>query len=131
MGTFRMAGIESQTVFKILEQFGSRFYSKDNSGKFSDETECYEFAYLLIVLQTQQHNKAIKMKSTLPLFESQANEMVPKSYPNFPPGFAERMFTAITASEIRCPVTRNIRKCVFDLEMFEQEIHHRLVNSTD
>lgn len=60
MQTFRMAGIDSQVVFKILEHFGAKFYSKDPSGIFSDQTECYEFAYLLIVLQTCQHNKSIK-----------------------------------------------------------------------
>jgi Sec7-like guanine-nucleotide exchange factor len=48
--TFRMAGIDSQVVFRILELFGAKFYSKDPSGIFADETECYEFAYLLIVL---------------------------------------------------------------------------------
>ena len=31
-------------------------------------TECYEFAYLLIVLQTCQHNKSIKVKTTIELF---------------------------------------------------------------
>jgi hypothetical protein len=45
-----MAGIDSQVVFKILEHFGAKFYSKDPSGIFFDQTECYEFAYLLIVL---------------------------------------------------------------------------------
>ena len=56
--------------------------------------------------------------------------MVPKSYPNLPAGFVERMFHAITASEIRAPITRNIRKCDFDLEMFQQEIKHRLVKAS-
>lgn len=63
LGTFRMAGVESQVVFKILEEFGSVFYDKITArgvNFFSDKTECYEFAYLLIVLQTCQHNRAIK-----------------------------------------------------------------------
>jgi Sec7-like guanine-nucleotide exchange factor len=50
MQSFRMAGIDSQVVFRILELFGEMFYSKDPSGIFADKTECYEFAYLLIVL---------------------------------------------------------------------------------
>ncbi len=60
MQSFRMAGIDSQVVFRILELFGAKFYSKDSSNIFADQTECYEFAYLLIVLQTCQHNKSIK-----------------------------------------------------------------------
>lgn len=45
-----MAGIDSQVVFKILEEFGQKFYDNDDSDIFFDSTECYEFAYLLIVL---------------------------------------------------------------------------------
>ena len=52
MQSFRMAGIDSQVVFRILELFGAKFFSKDSSGIFADQTECYEFSYLLIVLQT-------------------------------------------------------------------------------
>lgn len=130
MGTFRLAGIESQTVFKILEAFGSVFYGKleeANVDIFADKTECYEFAYLLIVLQTCQHNKAIKQKSTLKLFESQAKEMVPKTCEKgFPDGFLQTMFERITALEITAPVAKDVRKCDFNLEHFTEEIRHRL-----
>lgn len=68
MQTFRMAGIDSQVVFKILEQFGARAYEEDPDKIFANESEHYEFAYLLIVLQTCQHNKSIKQKTDIKLF---------------------------------------------------------------
>lgn len=95
-------------VFRILELFGAKFFSKDPSGIFSDKTECYEFAYLLIVLQTCQHNKSIKQKTTPELFEKQAKEMVPKSYENLPEGLVQRCFESITNREIKAPITRNL-----------------------
>lgn len=55
--------------------------------------------------------------------------MVPISYPNFPKGFVEKMFHAITASEIRAPTTRDIRKGAFDLYSFTGELNHRLLNA--
>lgn len=69
MQTFRMAGIDSQVVFRILEQFGSKAFREDPQKTFDNETECYEFAYLLIVLQTCQHNKSIKQKTDITLFQ--------------------------------------------------------------
>lgn len=56
--------------------------------------------------------------------------MVPKSYPNLPAGFVERNFQAITASEIKAPVSRDPRRCPFDQEMFKLEMTHRLLNAT-
>ncbi len=115
MQSFRMAGIDSQVVFRILELFGAKFFSKDTTGIFADQTECYEFAYLLIVLQTCQHNKSIKQKTTPLLFEKQAKEMVPKSYDKLPEGLVQKCFEAITDREIKAPITRNLVKGSFDL----------------
>jgi len=51
MQTFRMAGIDSQVVFRILEKFAGVYYEKDEA-TFVNGTEAYEFTYLIIVLQT-------------------------------------------------------------------------------
>jgi Sec7-like guanine-nucleotide exchange factor len=51
MQTFRMAGIDSQVVFRILEKFAGVYYEKDEA-TFVSGTEAYEFTYLIIVLQT-------------------------------------------------------------------------------
>jgi len=55
--------------------------------------------------------------------------MVPKSFDTLPSEFIERMFNNITASEIRAPTTRDIRKCSFELYSFAGEINHRLVKA--
>lgn len=66
--TFRMAGVDSQVVFNILEKFGDKYYEKDYKKIFVNAEEGYNFAYLIIVLQTCQHNAAIKEKTTLERF---------------------------------------------------------------
>ena len=53
--------------------------------------------------------------------------MVPKSIETLPAAFIERMFNNITASEIRAPTTRDIRKGAFELYSFTGEINHRLI----
>jgi len=70
MQTFRMAGVDSQVVFRILELYGHKGFAKDPDTFFANKEEYYEFSYLLIVLHTCQHNKSIKQKSTLPLFHT-------------------------------------------------------------
>mmetsp|Transcript_21523 Transcript_21523/g.28832 ORF Transcript_21523/g.28832 Transcript_21523/m.28832 type:complete len:86 (+) Transcript_21523:671-928(+) len=78
--TFRMAGVDSQVVFNILEKFGHTYFEKDFKQMFTSGEEAYNFAYLIIVLQTCQHNAAIKEKTSLERFFGQAKEMVPESY---------------------------------------------------
>lgn len=50
--TFRMAGVDSQVVFNILEKFGDKYFEKDHTKLFTSGSEAYNFAYLIIVLQT-------------------------------------------------------------------------------
>jgi Sec7-like guanine-nucleotide exchange factor len=50
MQTFRMAGVDSQVVFRILEQFAHKAYANDDKNTFVSKEECYEFTYLIIVL---------------------------------------------------------------------------------
>ena len=63
-----MAGVDSQVVFNILEKFGDKYYEKDFKHIFTSGAEAYNFAYLIIVLQTCQHNAAIKEKTTIERF---------------------------------------------------------------
>jgi Sec7-like guanine-nucleotide exchange factor len=60
--TFRLAGVDSQVVNRIVEKFGHKFFEKDVIGLFANKEECHDFAYLIIVLQTSQHNPNIKSK---------------------------------------------------------------------
>jgi Sec7-like guanine-nucleotide exchange factor len=47
-----MAGIDSQVVNRIIENFGLKFAEHDKTNMFKTSEEAYEFAYLLIVLHT-------------------------------------------------------------------------------
>ena len=62
MQTFRLAGVESQCVTRVLEGFGAKFFQHDKSKIFFDGEEAYEMAFLMIVLQTTEHNPNIKTK---------------------------------------------------------------------
>ena len=50
--SFRMAGVESQVIFRIIEVFAHKFYAVDPTKTFVNQEETNEFAYLLIVLHT-------------------------------------------------------------------------------
>jgi len=50
--SFRMAGVEAQVIFKIIEQFAHKFFAVDTTKTFVSQIEANEFAYLLIVLHT-------------------------------------------------------------------------------
>lgn len=60
MHTFRLAGVEAQVVFHVLEGFSHEYFEQDKQGIFANKEECYEMAYLMIVLQTTMHNPNIK-----------------------------------------------------------------------
>lgn len=128
--TFRMAGVESQVIFNILEKFGDKYFEKDHTKMFTSGEEAYNFAYLIIVLQTCQHNVHIKEKTSLERFFGQAKEMVPESYDNLPEGMVEAVFHKVTQQEIKAPVTRDLVAGEYDLNCGQFEIDFRTLNST-
>ena len=60
MQTFRLAGVESQVVLRVMEGFSFKYFDHDIQKLFTDKEEAYEMAYLMIVLQTTMHNPSIK-----------------------------------------------------------------------
>lgn len=50
MQTFRLAGVESQVVLRVMEGFSYKFFEHDKKKTFVDKDEAYEMAYLIIVL---------------------------------------------------------------------------------
>ena len=72
MQTFRLSGVESQVIIRIMERFGKKWFENDANQLFVDGEECYEMAYLIIVLQTILHNPSIKKKLQAKDFEIQA-----------------------------------------------------------
>ena len=124
-----MAGVDSQVVFNILEKFGDKYFEKDHKKQFTTGAEAYNFAYLIIVLQTCQHNAAIKEKTSLERFYGQAKEMVPESYDQLPEGMVEKLFYKITSHEIKAPVTRDLINGNYELACGQQEISQRTVTA--
>jgi Sec7-like guanine-nucleotide exchange factor len=43
-----------------MEGFAFKFFEKDYTKIFVNKDECYDMAYLIIVLQTTMHNPSIK-----------------------------------------------------------------------
>jgi Sec7-like guanine-nucleotide exchange factor len=123
-----MAGIDSQVVFRILEHFSKVYYQKDST-TFVSQEEAYEFAYLIIVLQTCQHNPSIKEKTSLERFVGQAQAIVPKSFNTLPPGFVEDVFNKVTSNEIKAPVTRDLIKGAFQSQIVD-DVKMRLIGSS-
>lgn len=126
-----MAGVESQVIFRILEQYGHKAFEMDPETCFADKQEYYDFSYMLIVLHTQQHNKAIKQKSNLALFQGQAKEMVPNSYDRLPPDLVESCFQKITEKEIKAPVSRNLLVSPFDINEMNQDVRLRQIRQCE
>lgn len=60
--TFRLAGVDSQVVSRIIERFSYKFFDRDPLNTFLSKEEAHDFVFLLIVLQTNQHNPSIKMR---------------------------------------------------------------------
>jgi len=102
----RLAGVESQCVTRVLEGFAAKYFEYDDLKTYVDEEEAYEMAFLMIVLQTTQHNPNIKQKLSYKSFESTAKSNCPKSWDQLPEGMFETMYKNICAEEIISPLTR-------------------------
>jgi hypothetical protein len=75
-----LAGVEAQTVQKILDGFGDVFAEKDDTKLFVDGEEAMSMANLMIVMQTTLHNPNIKSKLPASLFVLQGKDSCPKSW---------------------------------------------------
>lgn len=104
------------------------YYSKDAKHTFISEEEAYEFTYLIIVLQTCQHNPSIKEKTSLERFMSQALTIVPKSFDKLPEGYVKEVFDKVTSNEIKAPVTRDLFSGIFQPQI-DDEVNLRLAGA--
>jgi len=92
MSSFRLAGVDSQVVNRVLELYSHEWFANDTQKSFTSKEDAYEFIYLLIVLQTCQHNPQIKDKTSLKTFKSNAALILPKSIKDIPEDFLEDMY---------------------------------------
>jgi Sec7-like guanine-nucleotide exchange factor len=107
MQTFRLAGVESQCVTRVLEGFGDKFFQYDKTKLFYSEEEAYEMAFLMIVLQTTEHNPNIKTKLQPRIFKGTCKDNCPKSWDNLPADYVETFYESIKAKEIASPISRS------------------------
>jgi Sec7-like guanine-nucleotide exchange factor len=106
--TFRLAGVDSQVVNRLIEQFSFAFHAKDNTKLFLTKEEAHDFAYLLIVLQTSQHNPSIKSKIDMKSFLDQALINLPKSKEQLPPLYLESIYHSVTNTSFFTPLSRSL-----------------------
>jgi Sec7-like guanine-nucleotide exchange factor len=106
--TFRLAGVDAQVISRIVERFAFKYFEIEPQGLFATREEAFDFAYLIIVLQTSQHNPNIKTKIDLRSFIEQAHMNCPKSKERIPQDFYEKLFHSITDISFFTPVSRSL-----------------------
>ena len=107
MQTFRLAGVESQVVLRVMEGFSFKFFEHDKTKIFTDGDEAYEMAYLIIVLQTTMHNPNIKQKLRPKDFVLQAKACCPKSYDSLPENYINILYDNVGKEELFSPLSRS------------------------
>jgi brefeldin A-resistance guanine nucleotide exchange factor 1 len=123
LSTFRLAGVDSQVVGRIIEKFGHKFHEMDEKSTFVSKAESYDFAYLIIVLQTSQHNPSVKTKVDLKSFIQQAKINCPKSAEALPESFFEEIFNKVTNTSFYTPMSRSLLEENYNVyNMIEVEI---------
>lgn len=131
LSTYRLAGVDSQVVMQILEHFSFNFAERDTAKLFASKEEAYEFAYLVIVLQTVQHNPSIKEKTKLSTFKEGAEGICAESIKNtFPETYLDDIYNSITENEVFTPITRSLYSGNFN-QCSLTEIDIRLANSNN
>lgn len=130
--SFRLAGVESQTVERVLEQFGFFYYDimqkftvQDGILKFANQKESYDFVYLLIMLHTCHHNPNITNKTNFKWFLDSVKDLCKESYPSMTEKDLSNIFHSIEAVEFESPLSRNLRVKQFSLESLPIELYIR------
>ena len=111
MMTFRLAGVDSQVVARILEHFSYIYYEEgEGVNHFISKEECYDFVYLVIALQTCQHNPNIKNKMGYDTYFKTAKESCPKSIEDgiLSEEYIRHVFDVVTEKEILVPLYRSL-----------------------
>lgn len=129
MSAFRMAGVESAVVETILEKFSHKFFEMDESHQFQNKNDAYEFIYIMIVLQTCQHNPQIKEKTALKTFINNVKMVIKNCEDIFPEGFMEEIYHKITKEEIKAPLHRNFFKESYNSATLH-ELHSRICKAS-
>lgn len=130
--SFRLAGVESQTVERVLESFGHFYYdfsqnftSEEGIIKFTSRQETYDFVYLLLMLQTCHHNPNIVNKTNFKWFVDSVRDLCKEGYPSMKEKDLLDIFRSIEMVEFDSPLTRNLNLKPFTLESLPIELYVR------
>lgn len=130
--SFRLAGVESQTVERVLENFGYyyfdlhlNFWENDGIIKFSNKQECYDFAYLLIMLHTCHHNPNLENKTNFKWFLDSVKDLCKETFPTMEEKDLLDIFNGIGETEFESPQTRNLLVKPFSFETLPIELFIR------
>lgn len=130
--SFRLAGVESQTVERVLEAFGHFYYefyqsftTEDGILKFANKQECYEFVYLLIMLHTCHHNPNLENKTSFKWFLDSLRELCKESHSIMDEKILLEMFHSIEVTEFDSPLSRNLYDKKFTIESLPIELYIR------
>jgi len=91
---------EAQKIDRIMEVF-ARLYKEQNASSTLKQDTCFVLAFALIMLNTDQHNNAIKNKMTKETFVKNTMRIRDDG---LKPEFLEFMFEKIVANEIKMDV---------------------------
>ena len=130
--SFRLAGVEAQTVERVLEQFGHFYFEFSETFTtdkemihFANKKEAYDFVYLLIMLHTWHHNPNIVNKTNFKWFVDSVKDLWKESYHLMLEKDLQNIFHSIEEYEFDSPLTRNLREKNFSLESLPIEIDIR------
>lgn len=130
--SFRLAGVESQTVERVLENFGHHYYdlhlkftNEDGIIKFVNKKEAYEFAYLLIMLHTCHHNPNLENKTNFKWFLDSVKDLCKETYPTMKEKDLLEIFNDIGDVEFESPQNRDLLEKPFSLETLPIELYIR------
>lgn len=130
--SFRLAGVESAVVERVLEHFGHFYYDlsqnftvDDGIIKFVNKAETYEFVYLLIMLHTWHHNPNLENKTNFKWFLDSVRDICKESYPVMLEKDLLEIFNAIGAAEFESPQSRSLKTKKFSFETLPIELYVR------
>jgi len=130
--SFRLAGVESQVVERVLENFGHFYYDisqnftvDDGIIKFANKKETYEFVYLLIMLHTCHHNPNLENKTHFKWFVDSVKDLCKLSYPSMLEKDLLEIFHGIEAAEFESPISRDLKDKHFSFETLPIELYVR------
>jgi hypothetical protein len=131
LSKFQVPG-EAQMIDRVMEQFGSKFYT-DNPGLFSCADTVYVLAFSTLILHTDAHHPNVKQRMTLEEFV--ANNKGIDDGKDLPYGFLKTLFKGITSDKINLSSTSLPHPSLLTrqqkADLYKQQCSHTLLNARE